>query len=723
MEIVDNAFMGSSHYVDYDNEVFMSDNEMEVEHQTDFQTETFPVFRVKQYRKVVEVKDVSTQTHVSYPVGKKVSGQESFERPLDLRCYETFQPLPPVRQLTWSEVNGDLCDAPFGAQIAHCISSVSSHPRWMSKGVAKGLDDKLQLKKLLKNRVLEVGKVATVCARGHLVHNLVTKSAHYNKPTYQRLNEALIHLQNWIVKYCQPHALLCISKLGAGLDKLDWEKVKHMIQEIFWLTPIEIRVFKLDQNVIETPQTSGDQINHIQNYPQGNGNFDLGNATNSQRNNCGGYEPTNISNPGMTSSNNNSFDEFFDPNTAISTMLSSYMEDEADLINRFDLSFLDENLMDDDCSICNIDKALMGKELKKEDNALLAKSEANKALKLKLVKDSKDKKNQKGKNKNKKNFIQLVKKCPKTLDKESEIVNDMIKESSKVDVSALGNDVTHSGPTQHWKTTLIERSKCDKIFETNVFTDTDKAHSNKDSEGVMSVSTPTSLMGGDKFYYLGPKSGNMNVYNNFRKIAHDSYVNLKQANIFNNKSMFAYVKITVKKEQVNLTKVREEGIEFRYDGPNITIYLGALLDSGADLSYAHSSILDFLEPKHLTPDVNSTTVGVTGSNADVTYEKIAFPIIDRFGNVHNSAFRITNNNLGVEPSTPIPFVTEACRQLGIKQEVRHLFNFLKKPCKIRILLGLNNIFTFPKLIDPREFAGKYPVASPHLKVFHTNLSD
>ena len=125
----------------------------------------------------------------------------------------------------------------------------------------------------------------------------------------------------------------------------------------------------------------------------------------------------------------------------------------------------------------------------------------------------------------------------------------------------------------------------------------------------------------------------------------------------------------------------------------------------------------------MAPDVNSTTVGVTGSNADVTYEKIAFPIIDRFGNIHHSAFRITNNNLGVEPRTPIPFVTEACKQLGIKQEVRHLFNFLKKPCKIRILLGLNNIFTFPKLIDPREFAGTYPVASPHLKVFRTNLSD
>ena len=143
----------------------------------------------------------------------------------------------------------------------------------------------------------------------------------------------------------------------------------------------------------------------------------------------------------------------------------------------------------------------------------------------------------------------MVKKCPKTLDKESKIINEIIKESSKVDVSDLGNDVTHSSPTQHWKTTLLERSKCDKKFEPDVSTDTDKAHSNKDSEGVMSGSIPTSLMGEDKFYHLGPKSGNIDLYNHYRKLAHDSYVNLKHANIFNNKSMFAYVKITVKKSR------------------------------------------------------------------------------------------------------------------------------------------------------------------------------
>ena len=198
---------------------------------------------------------------------------------------------------------------------------------------------------------------------------------------------------------------------------------------------------------------------------------------------------------------------------------------------------------------------------------------------------------------------------------------------------------------------------------------------------------------------------------------------LKDQRIWNQKSCFTYITIAIKKDVVNLDAVKREGVEFRYDDKgNIHLFIGALLDSGADLSYAHSSLLDLFEPTHLPPDLNKTHVGVTGQETG-NFERVGFPIVDRFGNLHLSVFRITNNDMGVEPKTPIPYIQEACSQLGIKQETRHNFNFLKKQCKIRMLLGLNNTFTFPKQIDPREFHGTYPVASPNLKIFRTNLND
>ena len=101
--------------------------------------------------------------------------------------------------------------------------------------------------------------------------------------------------------------------------------------------------------------------------------------------------------------------------------------------------------------------------------------------------------------------------------------------------------------------------------------------------------------------------------------------------------------------------------------------LGCLLDSGADLSYAHNSLLDILEPTLLVPEVNQTHIGVTGEET-VTFERIGLNLLDREGNTHYHAFRVTNNNLGEEPITPVPYIQEVCKQVGIPQELRHNFN-------------------------------------------------
>src|SRR4051812_6280472 len=63
------------------------------------------------------------------------------------------------------------------------------------------------------------------------IYYLVTKKYYYNKPTYESLNKTLILMNKHMTE--NNIKSLSIPRLGCGLDKLDWNKVKVMISEIF----------------------------------------------------------------------------------------------------------------------------------------------------------------------------------------------------------------------------------------------------------------------------------------------------------------------------------------------------------------------------------------------------------------------------------------------------------------------------------------------------------
>jgi len=72
------------------------------------------------------------------------------------------------------------------------------------------------------------------------IFNLITKEKYWLKPTYDTLKSSLLDLK----KQCEHLDIkfIAIPKIGSGLDRLSWSKVREIIKEVFKDTDIEILV-------------------------------------------------------------------------------------------------------------------------------------------------------------------------------------------------------------------------------------------------------------------------------------------------------------------------------------------------------------------------------------------------------------------------------------------------------------------------------------------------
>jgi len=135
----------------------------------------------------------------------------------------------------------DLFTVSQGYYLAHCISGDFA----LGAGVAVEFDKNYNMKAKLNKRYPLDGKFGYV---GHAllidnVFNLVTKARCFHKPTYNDLYEALTDMHNQM-------EVLDITKvamplIGCGLDRLEWDRVKDIIEDVFEETDIEILICKL----------------------------------------------------------------------------------------------------------------------------------------------------------------------------------------------------------------------------------------------------------------------------------------------------------------------------------------------------------------------------------------------------------------------------------------------------------------------------------------------
>lgn len=143
--------------------------------------------------------------------------------------------------MTYQEVHGDLFTAPQGYYLAHCISGDFT----LGAGIAKRFDEVYNMRfKLFRDYPFDDGEKYGWVGSALLidnVFNLVTKPRRFHMPDYDTLYETLIDMRD----QCESMSItkLAMPKIGSGLDKLDWEQVKELIQEAFDGSDIEIVVY------------------------------------------------------------------------------------------------------------------------------------------------------------------------------------------------------------------------------------------------------------------------------------------------------------------------------------------------------------------------------------------------------------------------------------------------------------------------------------------------
>jgi len=145
--------------------------------------------------------------------------------------------------MTYTEIKGDLFSAPKDYYLVHCISSDFA----LGAGIAKQFAEKFDMKQKLIDRYpnysqyFQENNLYADCLFVDRVFNLVTKHYYWEKPTYYSLEVALKKLLfECIVKNITK---LAMPKIGCGLDRLEWEKVSEMIQNIFKSQDVSIIVY------------------------------------------------------------------------------------------------------------------------------------------------------------------------------------------------------------------------------------------------------------------------------------------------------------------------------------------------------------------------------------------------------------------------------------------------------------------------------------------------
>lgn len=138
--------------------------------------------------------------------------------------------------MTFTEIHGNLFDRKLeeNEYYVHCISRDYA----CGAGIAKEFNKRYNLTTRLKDEISEPSM------RIDNVFNLVTKNKYWQKSTMISLESTLRYLCE---VQCPPLEVktLVMPRIGCGLDKLEWNKVKEMIKDVFKDTDIGIEVYYL----------------------------------------------------------------------------------------------------------------------------------------------------------------------------------------------------------------------------------------------------------------------------------------------------------------------------------------------------------------------------------------------------------------------------------------------------------------------------------------------
>jgi O-acetyl-ADP-ribose deacetylase (regulator of RNase III) len=142
-------------------------------------------------------------------------------------------PLLPQRSVM-IEITGDLFssidDDPDDAGVAlvHCVS----RDLRMGAGIATEFNRRFGRVPELLSQQRAVGQVAFLQVPPQYVYYLITKERYWDKPTYEDLRACLRELRRLVTTvHGEKVRELAMPRIGCGLDRLDWGRVRSMILE------------------------------------------------------------------------------------------------------------------------------------------------------------------------------------------------------------------------------------------------------------------------------------------------------------------------------------------------------------------------------------------------------------------------------------------------------------------------------------------------------------
>lgn len=139
--------------------------------------------------------------------------------------------------MIYNEEQRDLFTVGDEYYFAHCISADFA----LGAGIAVEFNRRFKCRDQLMNfyNSSVYDEPGYVLPTGR-VFNLVTKQKYWQKPTYKTMRLALEDLKEAL--RIRKITKIAMPKIGCGLDRLEWETVKRMIQYIFADTDVEVLV-------------------------------------------------------------------------------------------------------------------------------------------------------------------------------------------------------------------------------------------------------------------------------------------------------------------------------------------------------------------------------------------------------------------------------------------------------------------------------------------------
>ncbi|XP_030373361.1 uncharacterized protein LOC115623243 [Scaptodrosophila lebanonensis] len=136
-----------------------------------------------------------------------------------------------------TEAKGNLFSAPDNFALVHSVSADFA----MCSGINLQFKCKFGQVDELKKQNRHIGNVAVLEQDGRYIYNLVTKERSHEKCTYTALYYALLAMR----EHMHEHNVnkLAIPRLGCGIDRLDWLRVRSLLELVFAEDSVDIIAF------------------------------------------------------------------------------------------------------------------------------------------------------------------------------------------------------------------------------------------------------------------------------------------------------------------------------------------------------------------------------------------------------------------------------------------------------------------------------------------------